>query len=367
MSNTPKTRTDHVRLFIPGPVEVRPEILEAQSEWMIGHRSAAFADLYARIQPRLQAMFDTKYRVYVYTSSGSGIWESAARNAVREGKKILHLTSGSFSERWAEVSQANGKDVNVISAEWGQAVQPEQLAEALKNETYDAVAAVYNETSTGVLQPVPEYGEIVRQYPDTLFLVDMVSCWAGAPVHMDDWGIDLALTSTQKAFALPPGMAFGAVSDRVLERAEQIQYRGYYFDMLQMEKYHKKNSTPATPPVSLMYATDKQLEDIMAETIEARVARHQQMADMSQAWATSVGFDLFAAEGYRSPTLTTVSNTLEIDVADMNTFLRERGMVVSNGYGKIKNTTIRLAHMGDTQPEHMEMLFEAIEAYLAQR
>jgi predicted phosphoserine aminotransferase len=368
MTNTPKTKTDHVRLFLPGPVEVRPEILEAQTEWMIGHRSGDFADLYARIQPKLQKLFGTEQaRVYIYTSSGSGVWESASRCAVRDDKKILHLTSGSFSERWTKVSRANGKTVHVITAEWGKAVKPEQLEEALQADTYDAVACVYNETSTGVLQPVPEYAEIVKQYDDTLFLVDMVSGFAGAPVHFDDWGLDVALTSTQKAFALPPGMAFGAVSDRVLDRAEQVEYRGYYFDMLQLEKYHKKNNTPATPPISLMYATDRQLDDIMQETIEGRVARHQKMAEMTQRWATSVGFGLYAEEGYRSPTLTTITNTLNVDVSEMNKFLRERGMVVSNGYGAIKNETIRIAHMGDTQPVHLERLFEAIEAYLQQR
>ena len=368
MANTPKTKTDHVRLFLPGPVEVRPEILDAQTDWMIGHRSGEFTNLYARMQQKLQKLFGTdQARVYIYTSSGSGVWESASRCAVRDDRKILHLTSGSFSERWAEVSQLNGKTVDVVSADWGKAVKPEQLEEALKKDTYDAVAVVYNETSTGVLQPVPDYAEIMKQYDDTLFMVDMVSCFAGAPVHYDEWGLDVALTSTQKAFALPPGMAFGAVSDQVLTRAEQIPHRGYYFDMLQMEKYHKKNNTPATPPISLMFAADRQLDDILEETIEARVARHQKMAEMTQEWATSAGFELFAEEGFRSPTLTTLSNNLNVPVSEMNAFLRERGMVVSNGYGAIKDKTIRIAHMGDCQPEHLEVLFEAIEDYLQQR
>lgn len=367
MTKPTRDPAKHIRLFVPGPVEVREEILDAQTDWMIGHRSAAFADLYARVQPGLQSLFGTQNRVYVYTSSGSGVWESASRNAIRDDKKVLHLTSGSFSERWAEVSKANGKQVDVISAEWGTAVKPEQLAEALAKQEYDAVACVYNETSTGVLQPVPEYAKILEQYPDTLFLVDTVSGFAGAPLHVDEWGIDVCLTSTQKAFALPPGMAFGAVSDATLERAKQIEYRGYYFDMLQMEKYHLKNNTPSTPPVSLLFAADRQLQDIAEETVEGRVARHQQMAEMTRAWALDTGFELFAEDGYRSPTLTTVSNTLEIDLKDMNAFLKERGMEVANGYGKLKNMTLRLAHMGDTQPEHMQMLFENIEAYLAQR
>ena len=363
---TDQVNIDHPRLFIPGPVEVRPEILDAQAHYMVGHRSAAFADLYASIQPKLQQSFRTSNRVYVFTSSGSGIWESASRNCVRDGKKILHLTCGAFSERWASVSKANGKDVDTIAVAWGETIQPEQLAEALENETYDAVACVYNETSTGVLNPVSEYAKILENYPDTLFLVDVVSAFVGAPLHVDDWGIDICLTSTQKAFALPPGMAFGSISEAVLQRAEDVTNRGYYFDLLTYEKYHKKNNTPATPPVALMYAADKQLDDIMEETLDGREARHQQMAEMTREWGLSKGFELFAAEGYESPTLTVFKNTLGVDFGVLNGFLRERGMVIANGYGKIKNETFRVAHMGDTQPHHMEALFTAFDSYLAQ-
>ena len=205
-------QSDHIRLFIPGPVEVRAEILAAQAEWMIGHRSAAFAELYARMQPKLQQTFFTANPVYVYTSSGTGIWESASRCAVRDDRKILHLTCGAFSERWAEVSAMNGKQVDVLAVDWGQANKPEQLAEALRQNEYDAVAAVMNETSTGVRNPIEAYAEILADYPETLFLVDVVSAYVGDKVPVDEWGIDVCLTSTQKAFALPPGMAFGAVS-----------------------------------------------------------------------------------------------------------------------------------------------------------
>lgn len=359
---------DHVRLFIPGPVEVRKEILDAQSRWMIGHRSSEFADLYARLQPKLKQAFKTeKGRVYTYTSSGSGIWESASRNCVRDGKKILHLVAGAFAERWAGVSTENGKEVDVLEAEWGQAIKPEQLADALKKQTYDAVACVYNETSTGVLHPVAEYAEVMKNYPDTLFLVDVVSAFLGADVRVDEWGIDVCLTSSQKAMALPPGIAFGAVSDRTLERAREVKNRGYYFDMLTLEKSHVKNNTPATPPIALMFAADQQLDEILAEGLENRFARHLKMREMTHAWAARVGFEMFSEDGYHSPTLTTVKNNLNIDVSAMNKFLRQRGMVVSNGYGKVKDKTIRIAHMGDCQPEHMEALFAATEDYLNTR
>lgn len=360
-------KPDHVRLFIPGPVEVRPEILEAQTEWMIGHRSKAFADLFARMQPKLKQSFRTENRVYIFTSSGTGIWEAASRNVVRDGKKILHLVCGAFSDRWAKTSLANGKQVDVIEVDYGQAITADQLAEALANDTYDAVAAVYNETSTGVLNPVPAYAEVMAQYPDTLFLVDAVSAYVGAPMHVDDWGVDICLTSTQKAFALPPGMAFGTISEAVLTRAAEVPYRGYYFDLLEMEKSYQKNNTPATPPISLMFAADKQLDDILAEGLDAREARHMAMAQQTRDWALSRGFKLFAQTGFESPTLTVIENTLEVDVKDLNSFLKQRGMEVANGYGKIKDKTIRIAHMGDCMPEHLDILFAAIDDYLAQR
>lgn len=363
---TDQIKIDHARLFIPGPVEVRPEILEAQTHYMVGHRSKDFAELYASMQPKLQQTFRTSNRVYVFTSSGSGVWESASRNCVRDGKKILHLACGAFSDRWVKVSEANGKTVDTIAVDWGQTIYPEQLAEALEKETYDAVACVYNETSTGVLNPVPEYAKILKNYPDTLFLVDVVSGYVGAPLHVDEWGIDICLTSSQKAFALPPGIAFGTISEAVLKRAEEVTNRGYYFDLLTFEKYHKKNNTPSTPPIALMYAANKQLDDIMAEGLDNREARHQKLAEMTREWGLGKGFELFAPDGYASPTLTVFKNTLNVDIAKLNAFLTERGMVIANGYGKIKNETFRIAHMGDTYEEHMQALFTAFDEYLAQ-
>ena len=358
--------TDHIRLFIPGPVEVRAEILDAQTEWMIGHRSGEFAELYARLQPKLKQSFGIENgRVFIFTSSGSGVWEAASRNCVRDGHRILHLVSGAFSDRWAGVSEDNGKLVDRIEVPWGQAVKPEALAEALSKEQYDAVACVYNETSTGVLQPVPQYAGIVEQYPNTLFLVDAVSAYLGAEVQAEAWGIDICLTSSQKAMALPPGIAFASVSDRALARAEEVTNRGYYFDLLVMEQSHKKNNTPATPPISLMFAADRQLDDVLEEGIANRVERHYQMAERTREWAASQGFEMFSEDGYHSPTVSTISNTRGINVKALNNFLKERGMVISDGYGKIKDETMRIAHMGDIMPEHMEELFSAIDEFLA--
>jgi predicted phosphoserine aminotransferase len=357
-------KPDHVRLFIPGPIEVRREILDAQGAWMIGHRGSDFEALFARIQTKLRQVFYTQSRVYISTSSGTGLWEAASRNCIRDESRVLHLVNGAFSERWADVSRVNGKKVDVIEAEWGKAVKPEQLADALKKQPYDAVAIVLNETSTGVKNPLEAMVPIIKQYPDTLILVDAVSILGGYKIDFDALGLDVLLTSTQKAMALPPGLAFAAVSDRALERARQVPYRGYYFDFIELENFLLKNNTPATPNISLMYATDKQLDYMLSEGLDMRFDRHVKMAETVRAWVASCGFEMFSEEGYHSPTVSTVANTRKVDVKALNKYLKTQGMTLSDGYGKLKDKTFRIAHMGDLQLSDVHDLLTVIQAFL---
>jgi predicted phosphoserine aminotransferase len=353
------------RLMITGPVDVRPEILEAQSHYMIGHRGKEFEVLFASLQSKLKQAFLTQNRVYVLGSSGTGFWEAACRNGIRDDQKVLHLVGGAFSERWAEISQANGKQIDTITVEWGKAHKPEMVAEALKKQKSDAVCMVHNETSTGVTNPVKEIGEVVRQYEDTFFYVDTVSGILGTEFRTDDWGVDIALTSSQKCFGLPPGLAFGAVSDRVLERAKTIPYRGYYFDLIEMEDSLKKNNTPSTPPISLMYAADKQMDDVLAEGLENRWARHAQLREMTHQWAYSREFGVYAEEGYRSNTVTTVDNTVrKINVDDMAKFMLPKGFSMDKGYGKLKGPTFRIGHMGDMQADVLEEVFAGLDEFI---
>jgi predicted phosphoserine aminotransferase len=365
MTTAPKP--DHVKLFIPGPIEVRREVLDAQSKWMIGHRAPEFEALYTSVQTKLRQVFYTKSRVYVSTSSGTGLWEAASRNCVRDDKRILHLINGAFSERWAYVSQSNGKQTDTIEVEWGKSVKPEQLAEQLAKATYDAVAIVLNETSTGVKAPLDEMVSVIRQSnPDTLILVDAVSILGGYKIDFDGLGLDVLLTSTQKALALPPGLAFVAVSDRVLDRAKEVPYRGYYFDFIELEVFAKKNNTPSTPNVSLMYATDVQLDYMLAEGLEARFARHAHLAEMTRDWVAENGFVMFSEAGYHSPTVSNVANNRKIDISALNKFLKGRGLTLSDGYGKLKGQSFRIAHMGDFTPDDMKELFTAIGDFLNQ-
>lgn len=356
----------HIRLFIPGPTEVRPAILQAQTNWMIGHRMPECADLLASIQPKLRKVFLSTSRVYLFASSGTGLQEAAVRNCV--GRRVLNCVNGAFSDRWRKVSEANGKANDVLEVQWGRPILAEMVVQKLSDGDYDAVTIVHNETSTGLVNPIQEIATAIRGLPggqDIAILVDSVSGLSGARLEFDAWDLDVALTSSQKAFALPPGLAFCAVSDRALDRARTVANRGYYFDFLDMEKYLLRNQTPATPAISLLYALDRQLDDLLAEGLEARFDRHLALRDRTIAWAENHGFELYAQEGYRSPTVTCVGNNLNIHVASLNEYLRSQGMIISNGYGPLKEQAFRIAHMGDVQASELEVLLTAIDHFIS--
>ncbi len=360
-------RTDHIKLFIPGPTEVRREILDSQTEWMIGHRMPECAELIGRIQTKLPKVFMTEQTVLITASSGTGLWEGAVRNCIN--KKALNCVNGAFADRFREVTELNGKANEVLEIPWGQPVLPEQVVERLSTGNFDAVTLVHNETSTGVTSPVAEIAAAIRSLPngdEIMILVDSVSGLAGARLEFDAWDLDVVLSSSQKAFALPAGLAFCAVSDRAMEKAKTVPNRGYYFDFITLAKSMQKNQTPATPAVSLLFALDRQLDDMMAEGMENRFARHLQMRDNTIAWAQKHNLSLFSAPGYESPTVSCINNDRNLDIGHMNKFLRERGMIISNGYGTLKGKNFRIAHMGDLQPQDMEMLYAALDEYFAE-
>ncbi len=352
------------RMFVPGPVDVDDEILQAGAQPMLPHRSQEFEDIFRRASEKAQQLFYTQQRVLLSASSGTGLQEAAIRNLV--DRKVLACVNGAFAERWYDVAVSNGKDVEKLAFEWDQPVDPDRVAASVKNGGHEALTIVHNETSTGMQNPVKEVAEAVRTVaPDTLILVDAVSSLSGAKIETDAWGLDMVLTSSQKALALPPGLALAAVSDRALEKAKTVENRGWYFDLLRLEKHRVKDSSPATPAMSLIFALDHQLDRILAEGIENRFARHSAMAKRVHAWAESQGLSMYAPEGFRSQTVTTIKNERDIDISDMNAFLMTRGMRLANGYGPLKNITFRIAHMGEIQLNDLEELFAAMEEYLS--
>jgi aspartate aminotransferase-like enzyme len=355
------------RLFIPGPTDVSPEVLQAQTAPMIGHRSDEFEALFAKIEKQLQALYMTQARVYILAASGSGLHEAAIRNAV--DRRVLCFVNGAFSERWHTCAAGCDKDATRIDVAWNTAVKPHQVAEALQGALRDgpveAITVVHNETSTGVTSPVGEIAATVRSIsPETLVMVDAVSSFAGTSIPFDEWGLDLCLTSSQKCLAAPPGLAFCAVSDRLLERAATVKGRGWYFDFLNLEKSLKKSTTPATPAISLMRALSVQLDIIFNEGLEQRFARHAHLAQTTQQWAVAQDFVLMAEEGFRSPTVTNIANTHQIAISALNQHLLKLDMEISDGYGAYKGKAFRIAHMGETTEADMARLFAAIDNYL---
>jgi predicted phosphoserine aminotransferase len=351
------------RMFVPGPVDVDDEVLQAQAQPMLPHRSKEFEEIFRRASEKAQQLFFTRHRVFLTASSGTGLQEAAVRNFV--DRKVLSCANGAFADRWYEVAVSNGKEVQKLEFEWDQPVDPERVAAAVKAGGFEALTIVHNETSTGMQNPVKEVAEAVRAVaPDTLILVDAVSSLAGARIEMDAWGLDMVLTSSQKAIALPPGLGLGAVSDRAMGKAEKVENRGWYFDLVRMEKHRLKDSSPATPAMSLIFALDRQLDRILAEGLENRFARHTAMARRVQEWADAHDLSMYAPEGYRSQTVTTIKNERGIDISELNAFLKQRGMRIANGYGPLKNKTFRIAHMGETEIDDLEELFAAMEEYL---
>ncbi len=356
------------RLFVPGPTDVHPATLAAQGAPMIGHRSDELESLFGKCSEQLQQLYHTETRVFTVAASGSGLQEAAIRNAV--GERVINFVNGAFSQRWHDVSEGCGKEAIAVEAPWCTAVKPAQVEEAvlaaLADGPVDAITVVHNETSTGVASPVDAIAACVRRVsPETLILVDAVSSFSGVKLPFDEWGLDLLLTSSQKALAVPPGLAFAAVSDRLMERAATVSNRGWYFDFLQLEKYRQRSTTPATPAISLLRALSVQLDRIFAEGLEARYGRHAFCGQMSREWAVTNGFGLMAESGYESDTVTTVKNGRGLDMEELNRFLGSRDMQVANGYGPYKGKAFRIGHMGEVWPSDLERLFAAIEAFAA--
>ena len=353
------------RMFVPGPVDVDDEVLQAQAQPMLPHRSKEFEEIFRRASEKAQQLFFTQYRVILSASSGTGLQEAAIRNFV--DKKVLSCVNGAFADRWYDVAVSNGKDVEKLAFEWDQPIDPDRVAATVKKGGFEALTIVHNETSTGLQNPIKEVAEAVRAVaPDTLILVDAVSSLSGAKIETDAWGLDMVLTSSQKAIALPPGLALAAISDRALGKAKTVENRGWYFDLVRLEKHRNKDSSPATPAMSLIFALDRQLDRILAEGLENRFARHSAMAKHVHKWADAHDLSMYAPEGFRSQTVTTIKNERNIDISELNAFLKKRGMRLANGYGQLKNITFRIAHMGEIQLSDLDELFAAMEEYLKQ-
>ena len=350
----------HIKLFIPGPIEVSEKTFRAMCTPMIGHRGSEFKKLYGDIQPRLKTLFGTQRPVFLSTSSAWGVMEGAIRNLTT--KKVLNGMCGAFSDKWFDVSKRCGKDAEALQVEWGQSIEPEMVRAKLSEGGFDTFTLIHNETSCGVRNPLPEIAAVLREFPEVLFIVDCVSSFSTQPIAMDELGIDVLLTGSQKALALPPGLALFAVSERAMKRAESIKDRGYYFDFVEFAKNQEQDMTPSTPAISLIYALQSKLDDIFTEGVDARHSRHAALNAQVHDWVAARGFEFFAPDGRRSLSLTCVKNNRDIDIAAWIKRLREKhSFVIDGGYGKLKGKTFRISNMGDESSESISTLLAALD------
>ena len=354
----------HKKLFIPGPIDVREDVLQKMATPQIGHRTKEASALQRSVSEKLMKVFQTKNQIILSTSSGSGLMEGAIRSCTR---KRAAVSVGAFGDRWFKMAKANGVPADKISSVPGKPTTPEMVDEALATGKYDVITVTQNETSAGIMNPCGEIGELLKKkYPDVLYLIDTVSSMGGTDIRVDEWGVDVCITSTQKCLGLPAGMSVCSVSERAIEAARQVENRGLYFDLVELYDFIQKkdHQYPSTPSLSHMFAMDYQLDKILAEGLEKRFARHIEMAEYVRAWARK-NFALFVEnEKYLSNTLTTVTNTRGIDVGDLNKKLGERGFMISNGYGDLKDKTFRISHMGDYTLDEVKELIKNIDEIL---
>jgi predicted phosphoserine aminotransferase len=363
VARDPEPEYAQKRLYLPGPTEVPEEVLDAMSQPMFGHRTPRMTELYTTIVEDTKRFLDTSHDVIILSCSGTEFWEATTLNMVDE--RMAVATCGSFSERQADVAERLGTDVDRLQYEWGEAVKPADVREFLETSEadYDVFATVMNETSTGVRNPVEEIGDVLESFPETLFVVDAISCLGGDRIDIDAHGIDAIFTSTQKAFAMPPGLAVCAVSEAAYERERANPSASWYGGFQRcIDYYDRTGQTHSTPAIPLMLAYRTQMKRMLSESHPTRDRRHQAMAAYTQDWARR-HFGLFAEPGYESQTVTCIENTIDMDVSAVIDGVSEAyDFAFSDGYGsRLGGETFRIGHMGEHTVETITELTEAIE------
>lgn len=352
------------KLFIPGPVNVKEDVLQKMSTPMISHRNEEASILQKNISDKLRKLMFTKNEILLSTSSGSGLMEGAIRSCTR--RRAAVFSCGSFGNRWSKIASDNGVPADRFEVEWGAPNLPEDVDNVLSSGKYDLVTITHNETSTGVTNPLKEISQVIKNYPEIVFCVDAVSSLGGIKIEVDNLGIDICLTSSQKCLAIPPGFSLCSFSKKAINAAKKVLHRGFYFDLLQIYEHIQENNYqyPFTASLSHMFALDYQLDNILLkEGLENRFDRHKELGKFVRNWAKKY-FKLFALEKYSSNTVTCIKNTRNINIDELNERLKVEGYVISNGIGKIKNETFRIGHMGETKVSDLEGLIITINGIL---
>jgi aspartate aminotransferase-like enzyme len=355
-------------LRIPGPTPVPADILEAVARPMVNHRGREFAAIIKRAAERLKDFYQTKNDVLMLSCSGTGGLEAAVVNTLSPGDKVLAVSIGAFGERFAAILEQYGAQVTMLPYEWGQAARAEDVRRALQQEPdIKAVTVTHNETSTGVTNPLEEIAQVVRE-ADKLLLVDAVSSLGAIPFAMDDWGLDVVVTGSQKGWMVPPGLAFVAMSDRAWRAFESARMPRFYFDLGRHRDSLAKGQTPWTPAMSIFFGLDIALERMTAEGMERILARHSRMANMVRDGVKSLGLELLCEdERFASDTVTAVKCPERVEVSALRTLMEDDfGVVLAGGQAKLSGKIFRIGHLGLVEEEDIRHCLDALEKALPQ-
>ncbi|NIM49855.1 MAG: aminotransferase class V-fold PLP-dependent enzyme [Gemmatimonadales bacterium] len=353
------------RFFLPGPTEVHPDILKAMQRPMIPHRGQQMVDLLKGLEAPLKQLCRTERNVLIGTCAATGFMEMAVRSGVRH--RALCLAGGAFGERFAGIVAATGREVVRLEVALGRTVEPDMLRDALRRSDADAVTLVHSETSTGALAPLEELAHVVHEFDDVMLLVDAVTSMGGCPVETDEWDLDFVFTGSQKALALPPGLALGVASERMLENAKNIPERGAYLDVVAFHKAAANYQPTNTPALSQVYALEAQLSRIDAEGgVEARWRRHDEMRRVVEEWVCGpggeLGFTYLPREDRRSWTVSCLRVPEGVNGRQLVHAMKREGWTIGTGYGELRHSTIRIGHMGDHTPAGVRELLGALES-----
>lgn len=336
------------RLFTPGPTPLSPVVLQAMGKNIPHHRTDEFRAIFKGAREGLQRFFKTSQDVLILSCSGSGGMEAALVNTLSTGDTMLALVAGNFGERWANIGKAHGMDVQVLEAEWGTAVKPEAVKAALDaNSKIRGVFVQHNESSTGVKHDIEAIASVVKGRADVLLVVDAISGMGAMPLHTEEWGVDVVVVGSQKALALPPGMAFVSVNEKAWQRIQTTKAPRFYFDLLRERKTQVNFESAWTPPISLVVALDAVLKDLEAAGgVDALVRNAGTLAAMTRAAALSLGLPLLAPNDY-GDALTALKAPAGIEIGKITKILKgEFKSEVAGGQGKLKGQIMRVAHLG---------------------
>lgn len=342
-------------LRIPGPTALPPTVREAGARQMINHRGPEFAAMLGRILAGMKPYFGTTSDIAIVTTAGTGGLEAAVVNTISPGDRVLGISIGSFGDRFAKIARTYGADVTKIDVEWGQAADPAVLrAELLRDDGYKAVLLTHNETSTSVMNPIPELAAVIRELaPDALILVDSVSGLGAVPFEMDAWGIDVVVTGSQKAWMAAPGLAMIAASERAWAAMETATAPRVYLDLRTHRESHAAGQTPWTPAIAVVYQVDEGIRLMTAEGAEHVFARHEACAAATRAGLTALGFELFADQRFASRTVTGAIVPEGLDWKAFNGEIKRRGVILAGGQGKLTGKIFRVGHLGSVTLEEI--------------